>query len=429
MKSSGNGRNKTTRLISIILAVVLLGSLISGALIVMARAASSSEILKNLKGLKQQQSQIQAQSSKLESSIADNKAKTQTLVEKKADIDQQLEISREKIDNLNQQIQQYSLLISEKQDELDQSVAKEEAMNEQYKTRLRSMEESGKISYWSILFKAQSFSDLLSRVDMIREIAKSDQLMLAKLDEMTKQVESERADLESQKTDLETAKSDLSAQQETMQTQRSQSDTLILQMADEYANLSADYQAAEQQQQELSAQIEKTESAYNKALSAEEAARIAALNKKNNNKVTAAAAASSGKTSTSTGSFLFPLAASSGITDAYGWRIHPLYGDRRFHEGVDFAASAGTAIYASKSGTVTAATYGAAYGYYVTINHGDGYSTLYGHMTNYVVTAGQYVTQGQVIGYVGSTGWSTGPHLHFGIYYNGSTVNPMNYVG
>ena len=426
MRSSGNGRSKTTRIVSIVLAVVLLGSLISGALIMIAHAASSSEILQDLNGLKDQQADIQAQSDKLEASIADNKAKTQTLVEKKADIDQQLDLTRQKVDNLNEQIQQYSLLISQKQDELDQSVAKETAMNEQYKTRLRSMEESGKVSYWSILFKASSFSDLLDRVDMIREIAESDQLMLQKLSEMTKQVETERTELESQKAELETTKQDLASQQTTMETQRAESDTLILQMADEYASLSDDYKAAEQQEQELSAQIKKTETAYYNALSAEEAARIAAENAKNNNKVKAST--SSTTKVTSTGGFLFPLAYTTGITDAYGWRIHPLYGDRRFHEGVDFAAGSGTAIYASKSGTVTAATYGNAYGYYVTINHGDGYSTLYGHMTNYVVSTGDYVTQGQVIGYVGSTGWSTGPHLHFGIYYNGSTVNPMNYV-
>ncbi len=95
---------------------------------------------------------------------------------------------------------------------------------------------------------------------------------------------------------------------------------------------------------------------------------------------------------------------------------------------MDLAAGAGTAIYATKAGTVTSATYNEAYGNMVTINHANGYSSLYGHMTNYTVSVGDYVTQGQTIGYVGSTGWSTGPHLHFTIYYNGSDVNPLNYV-
>ena len=95
---------------------------------------------------------------------------------------------------------------------------------------------------------------------------------------------------------------------------------------------------------------------------------------------------------------------------------------------VVIAAGSGTAIYATQSGTVTSACYNEAYGNMVTINHANGYSSLYGHMTNYIVSVGDYVTQGQTIGYVGSTGWSTGPHLHFTIYYNGSDVKPMNYV-
>ena len=109
-------------------------------------------------------------------------------------------------------------------------------------------------------------------------------------------------------------------------------------------------------------------------------------------------------------------------------RYHPLTGVYKMHYGVDLAAGKGTAIYAAKSGTVTTAAYGEANGYYVTINHGDGYSSVYCHMTNYTVSAGDYVAQGDVIGYVGTTGWSTGPHLHFEILYNGSNVNPMNYI-
>ena len=100
-----------------------------------------------------------------------------------------------------------------------------------------------------------------------------------------------------------------------------------------------------------------------------------------------------------------------------------------WHNGVDFGAAAGTAILAAKSGTVTTAAYSGAWGYYVVINHGDGYSTLYAHQPSLSVSVGDYVTQGQTIGYVGSTGYSTGPHLHFTIYYNGSDVNPFNYIG
>ena len=116
------------------------------------------------------------------------------------------------------------------------------------------------------------------------------------------------------------------------------------------------------------------------------------------------------------------------MTCAYGPRTHPIYGYNGFHYGVDLGSSMNTAIYATKSGTVTASSYGNANGYYVTINHGDGYSSLYAHMVSNEVSVGDYVTQGQVIGHVGTSGWSTGPHLHFEIYLNGSNVNPMSYI-
>lgn len=416
-------KNTARRLICIVLAIVLLGSLISGALVIMVNAASSSEIEKDLLALREQQAELKEQSDALKAEIAENQQQTQTLVGKKADIDQQMNVTRQSIDNLNAQIQQYSLLIAQKQDELDASIAEHEALQAQYKTRLRSMEETGSISYWSILFQANSFSDLLDRVDMIGEIAKSDQLMMEKLAEASKKIEQERTELETQMAGLETAKQELAEQQTLLEQQRADSDQLILQMSAEYAALSDEYDAAEAAKDELLEQIKKTETDYFNALSAEEAARLAALNAQNNNRVTS----SSGGASSSSG-FLYPLPYSVEITSAFGPRTNPVTGQYSSHSGVDFGASQGTSIYACKSGTVTVAGYAEAWGYYVTINHGDGYSTLYAHMTNYIVATGDYVAQGDVIGYVGNTGWSTGPHLHLSVLYNGAYVNPMNYV-
>ena len=419
-------RNTARKVICLVLAVLILGSLVSGALIMTVGAASSKEIEKELIALREEQAELKKQSDALQSSIKDNQAKTQTLVEKKADIDQQMEMSRQSIENLNEQIQQYSLLIAQKQDELEQTEAEEARLNEQYKTRLRSMEETGKISYWSILFGASSFSDLLDKVNMINEIAESDKLMLEKMADVAAQIATERAELETQMDDLEQAKNDLAEQQTEMEKQRAESDQLILQMAAEYDSMSEEYQNYEKLEDEMSAQIKKTETDYFNALSKEEAARQAELNRQNNK--VPSNSGSSGSAASSTGGFLYPLPYAVPITDAYGYRIHPLSGTYKWHNGVDLAAGSGTAIYATQSGTVTSACYNEAYGNMVTINHANGYSSLYGHMTNYIVSVGDYVTQGQTIGYVGSTGWSTGPHLHFTIYYNGSDVNPMNYV-
>ena len=425
MRSS---RTKIVRIISIVLAAVILLSLVSTALIVMVHAASSSEIKSKLADLRAKQAEIQKQSDELEKSIAENKDQTKTLVSQKAEIDQEMEMSRQKIENLNEQIQQLNLLIAEKQTELEASVAKEEALQKQYKARLRSMEETGSVSYWSILFRASSFSDLLDRVDMIREIAESDQLMLKQLSAATQAVETERADLEQQKLDLQQTEDDLAVEQAELETKRAKADTLITQMQVEYASLSDEFLAAEADEAAVREQIKKAETDYFNALAKEQAAAAAAAaaaNKPSSGSNNSSASSSGGASS---GGFAFPLAYSTGVTCAYGPRVHPINGNKSFHYGVDLAAGMNTEIYATKSGTVTGATYGEANGYYVTINHGDGYSSIYAHMTNYVVSVGDSVKQGQLIGYVGTTGWSTGPHLHFEILYNGSNVNPMNYI-
>lgn len=416
-------QRKLTRLVCIILAVVMVLSLVAYALTLVVGAASSKEILKELEALRAEQSEIKAKSDALEASIEQNQSKTQTLVQQKADLDQQMEITRTTINNLHAQVQQYSLLIAEKQKELEAAQDAEAQLQEQYRTRLRSMEETGSVSYWSILFQASSFSDLLDRVDMIREIAKSDQLILEQLAEATAAVERERTELEQQRQELERTEQELNDQQTLQEQQREESNKMILQMQVEYAALSEDYKAAEAAEDELRETIKQTETAYFNALSKEEAAQIAAQNKANNNKANPNSAGA-----TATGGFLFPLAWSNGVTCAYGPRTHPIYGYQSNHTGVDLGSGMNTEIYATKSGTVTASSYGEANGYYLTINHGDGYSSLYAHMVSNEVSVGDYVTQGQVIGHVGLSGWTTGAHLHFEILYNGSNVNPMNYI-
>ena len=117
------------------------------------------------------------------------------------------------------------------------------------------------------------------------------------------------------------------------------------------------------------------------------------------------------------------------VTSPYGWRIHPIYGKEKFHYGVDLANVKGTPIYAAKGGTVSGTGYNSSAGYYVVIDHGDGFKSYYYHLTHYIVSRGNKVSGGQTIGYMGSTGASTGPHLHFGITYNGSWVNPSKYIG
>lgn len=415
-----------------ILALAMIVSLIA-SLAYSVSAASSSSIQSQIDALEQQQENISSQRTELENSISANQSKTQDLVSQKAALDQQIELTQEEIDNQTELIQQYNLLIAEKQSELDESLAQQQELNEKYHERLRAMEENGNVSYWSILFKASSFSDLLDRIDMIREIASSDQEMMQQLQDIAKQIESERSDLDAQRTAQEAVQAQLTETQASLESQRSESDTLINQLLSDTAAMQKLYDDYESQESALLSQIAAKEQEYTQAVAAEQAAAAAAQQQPENGGGSSGDGGSPGNgTSTNapaSSGFLYPLPAGSAyVSCAYGPRTHPVTGNYSFHNGVDLAAPGGTPIYATKSGTVTTATYNSVYGYYVTINHGDGFSSLYGHMTRYVVSAGQTVTQGQVIGYVGTTGLSTGNHLHFTIFYNGSTVNPMGYI-
>ena len=316
------------------------------------------------------------------------------------------------------------------------------------------MEEEGEISYWSVLFKAKSFTDLIDRLNMMAEIHAADQRRMNELSEAASAVARAREALATEKAALETSRVELKESQAALDIKRAEADELLAELNEDKRALDqmeADYEAEEA---ELSAQIAAAEVEYTMALMAEvEARRKAeeerkrkeeeerkkqeAANKKPGNS-NSGSNNSGGSTGGDSGSSSGSGAVSGEkwgrpcswvkLTSPYGYRIHPTLGYRKFHNGVDLANSQGTPIRAARSGKVTVATYGSTYGYYVTINHGDGYSSLYAHMTHYIVSKGQTVSKGQVIGYMGSTGRSTGPHLHFSIFYNGSSVNPMNYI-
>lgn len=408
---------------TILLSAVVTGTVVLRALPLSATAVSSAALQSQLEDLQSEADAIAAEAERLQQEMAENQSETQSIVDRKSNIDQKLELTRQQVENLNQQIQQYNLLIAEKQAELDEATERETALNEQYKLRLRAMEETGSVSYWSVLFHASSFTDLLDRLDMIQEIAEADRAMLGELQQAADDIAAARTEVEQNRTQLEEAREELSALEVQLAEERAEADEILVELASNQKELEASGAMYEQLEAEVRQQITETQAAYEAALADEEAQRqIEAARQE------AASGSISTPSSPSSSGFIYPLGASGFVTDAYGYRYHPIYGYYKFHPAVDFAVPQGTPIYATKSGTVTAAAYNEYNGYYVAINHNDGYTSLYAHMTNFVVSVGQTVSQGEVIGYVGSTGYSTGPHMHFEITYGGASVNPMEYV-
>ena len=450
-------RNRLVSILAGLMAVIMLLTLLVGILPVSASAKSSKEIKEEIKALKGDQSAIWAELDALKGEQDANWESIEEMVEHKNNIDQQIGLLYTEIENINTQIRSYSELIAANQEELDAAEAKLQDLNEKNKERIQAMEEEGEISYWSVLFKAKSFTDLIDRLNMMAEIHEADQRRMSELSDAANAVAEARTALAAEKTALEESRVALKESQTELDAKRAEADALLAELNEDKRALDAmeaDYEAEEA---ELSAQIAAAEVEYTKALKAEEEARRKAeeerkrkeeeekkkqeeANKKpgnggsNNGGSNNGGSNDGGSSGGSTGggfvsgeSWRKPCSWIK-LTSPYGYRTHPTTGQWKFHNGVDLANNQGTPIYAARSGKVTVATYGGTYGYYVTINHGDGFSSLYAHMTHYIVSKGQTVKKGDVIGYMGSTGRSTGPHLHFSIFYNGSSVNPMNYI-
>lgn len=432
---------KYRRIIVSVIAGLLVFSLLAGLVVMVVSAKSSGEIQAEIDALQKDAEQLAEDREALEEEISANQTQTLTIVEQKAQVDQELELTRQEVENVNAQVHQYNLLIAEKQAELDELQAQQDELFESYRLRMRVMQERGEVSLWAVLLQAESFEDMLNCRAMIEEIAKADQRMMDEMRAVAAGVLAAKDALAGEKLLLEEKKAELADAKSLLEDKRAQSDALLDQLLSDKEELLAESEKYEAQEEELIDQIAALENERTEALRREwEAAHPPQTDNSGNassdneagSSETTGSDSTTGETTdnvpSSGESFLFPTGSGTVLTSPYGYRTHPLTGSYTMHNGVDLANSAGTPIYASKSGYVTTAAYNYVNGYYVTINHMDGFSTLYCHMTNYIVSEGQYVTRGDVIGYMGSTGWSTGPHLHFTIYLNGSTVNPMNYI-
>ena len=414
MKRNITGKSNLAGLLAIALFVSLMP--------VQAQAASSSEIRQQIKEMKKEAEEAKKELEEIRSQYRDNMNEMEDLVAQKNLIDQEISILNDQVRNINTQIAAYALLIADKQDELDEAQARLVELSQKNKERIQAMEEEGNLSYWEVLFKANSFADLLDRLNMIQEIAASDKRRMEELSDAAQRVATAQEELANEKDELELTRLELDQAQVALNEKRAEADELLLQLIAKGEEFEALIDESEELQADLMAEIAQAEKDLKAAEYREWLATYVPPTTRPGNDTTP-----SPEVPSSSG-WVCPVPYYT-LTSPFGMRIHPISGKWKMHNGVDMAAAQGTPLYAAKSGKVTTASYQAGgAGYYVSINHGDGFSSIYMHMTHFIVSPGQYVTAGQVIGYVGSTGGSTGPHLHFGISYNGTYVNPMDYV-
>ena len=406
-------KKKTVSAICIALAFIMIVTLVVSLMGSFGAFAAGGQ--EEIDALEQQKQQLQSQQQSIQSNINDLVAQQADVIEQKAAMDEKNELARQEIELINEQIEVYTDLIDDKAKELEAAEKTEQEQLELYKKRVRSMEENGSYTYLDILFQCRSLSDVLSAIDMIGEIMESDKRLY-------EQYKESRENTERIKGEYEQTLVLLGEKQETLEAEKAELEKQIAAAVEVINQLENDIEAAKAEYAKAAAAEAAAQASINAIIAQmqaeEEAARQEAAN--NGQDYT-------GTGSTATGAYIWPCPSCTYVTSKFGMRDHPLFGDERPHTGIDIGAQAGAEVIAADSGTVAVATYSSSYGNYVTIYHSNGDYTLYAHMSSLTVTAGQNVTQGDVIGYVGSTGWASGPHLHFEIRVNGSTVDPTSY--
>ena len=367
-----------------------------------AGAVTQSEI----DALKKQQQESQAKQQQLKEQLADVKEDQAAAQQKRQILGQQLDAINAEIANIDAQIAWYDGEIARKEVERKEAEAREAEQYELFCQRVRMMEEQGTVSYWSILFNAGSFSDLLDRIADVDAVMAYDNEIMNQLIATRQELERLQGELEGARAEEQAARAQQEAKKAEQQAKVAEAQKLLDQINADAAEVNRQLEAEDAAAASIQAEITRKQ----KQLEEERKQQNVTL--------------------PPTGSgYQWPLPASClTLTSAFGYRMHPIDLVPHSHTGIDVSAAGGTPIYAAKGGQVIMSVYGSgvnwSYGNFVVIDHGDGTTTLYAHMSSRAVSEGQLVTQGQTIGYVGNTGNSKGNHLHFEVRVNGQRVDP-----
>ena len=397
--------------ISVLLSLVLMLSLVLCFTPTNANAATTQA---EIDELKEQRNQLKEQQKDIQNTVNSLRGQQDKLIELKTALDEKNAITLQQILNLEEQITLHEELIEQKSVELEKAQDVADEQLSRLKVRIRNMEENGRYNYVAVLFGAESISEFLSLMDDIGDIMKSDR-------DLENSYKEAVTDLKTVKSEYEEARLELKEQKAELTNLSAQLEKDIVEANAAILELEGDISANSAILSQLNAQDKEMQDKINQ--------KIKELNEQN--KPSNPSNPSNPSKPSGSGTLTVWPSYCTYITSVQGNRVHPITGQYGTHGGTDIGASYGSAIYAAGSGTVVTAynnsAYNGGYGNYAMINHGNGIQTLYAHMSVCSVTVGQTVSAGQTIGYVGSTGRSTGPHLHFEVRVNGSRVDPQSY--
>ncbi|ADD03019.1 Peptidase M23 [Thermoanaerobacter italicus Ab9] len=339
----------------------------------------------------------------IQKTITETKKKKEEVINQKndiaaqiADLDKKLNVTQQELANVQKRLADITEKLNKTREELEVAKQKENTQLKTMKERIRAMYISGELGYLEVLLGAKDFGDFITRLDVVKCIVDYDSNLFESYKQQRKLVEQKEKELVQMQIEVQNYKDQIISRQRELQLAMASREGLM-------RDLERQQKLYEQQEDELLKQSKQLEKV------------IQQLQAKS-------------KIKYSGGKLLWPVPSSSVITSPFGTRYHPILKQYRTHTGIDIAAQTGASILAAADGQVIFAGYYGGYGYAVIIDHGDGISTLYGHNSALLVKEGDTVKRGQVIAKAGSTGLSTGPHLHFEVRKNGVPVNPMDWL-
>lgn len=420
-----------TRLIRCALAVVL-----ALVLLLSSVAPLFAEDLDTLKGEKEQLEQDAADNlasqNDIQARIEGVSQEILTVTNEIAQLDTKINTCLKNIADLEVKIEENETLLKETQTQLDEAKEDEAQHYEELKARLQMMYEYGDVNYLEILLGSKDISEFFSRIEYVGQMAEHDKKIQDNLEKDRQKIQEIEGSIQKTQLELDIDKKKLEDEKQSLEDNKAEKQSLY----DSLQSTKQDYEEYQAYLAQIESEIQNMITDKINQINDEEArlAQLEAERQQQNNN-TAGGGTDAGGSGSSSGSgsgvsngyFTWPVPSSSYISSPYGWRVHPIWGSSLFHAGTDIGADYGDSILAADGGTVIYAGYNDSYGNFVMISHSSGYVTLYAHCNQLLVYSGQSVSQGETIALVGSTGDSTGPHCHFEVRYNGSTVDGMSF--
>jgi len=348
--------------------------------------------------MREKQKEVKQEIERTKQKLQEAKEEQRTIFGQLRNLNDTIEETTAQLETIRERLRLTEAAIEKTERELEEAEARLQERVEILSVRLKEIYQQGNVDYLEVLLEATSFRDFLVRFHLLEKIAEQDMQLVDEIEAERQKIANKKADLEVKRQELASLERETRLKREELEQKKVEKEQLLAALETEKATIERALKELEQASNII-------------------AAKIRAIQARNANKGNRFG----GKLSWPTPGYTF-------ITSDYGWRVHPILGSSRLHTGIDIGAPMGANVYSAGSGVVIFTGWLGAYGNAIVIDHGDGISTLYAHLSRISVREGQEVGNQEKIGDVGSTGWSTGPHLHFEVRVNGEPVNPWGYV-